>query len=152
MLVPHLLKIYFGLGWPSSVLEIVSSQRLKTSLCQKLKFSHLCNMMVQTWYFKLKLFNLSEFILWNIQGVRLQSLEVPISDKWEFEMNLQSLIFVDNLILEKVSSWILDILKSFLKLLFKSFCGSFINEKYIALKQPELSTDGEGGGQSIIQP
>ena len=30
MLVPHLLKIYFGLGWPSSVLEIVSSQRLKT--------------------------------------------------------------------------------------------------------------------------
>ena len=26
MLVPHLLKIYFGLGWPSSVLEIVSSQ------------------------------------------------------------------------------------------------------------------------------
>ncbi len=29
MLVPHLLKIYFGLGWPSSVLEIVSSQRLK---------------------------------------------------------------------------------------------------------------------------
>ena len=27
MLVPHLLKIYFGLGWPSSVLEIVSSQR-----------------------------------------------------------------------------------------------------------------------------
>ena len=24
MLVPHLLKIYFGLGWPSSVLEIVS--------------------------------------------------------------------------------------------------------------------------------
>ena len=31
MLVPHLLKIYFGLGWPSSVLEIVSSQRLKTN-------------------------------------------------------------------------------------------------------------------------
>ena len=30
MLVPHLLKIYFGLGWPLSVLEIVSSQRLKT--------------------------------------------------------------------------------------------------------------------------
>ena len=29
MLVPHLLKIYFGLGWPSSVLAIVSSQRLK---------------------------------------------------------------------------------------------------------------------------
>ena len=28
MLGPHLLKIYFGLGWPSSVLEIVSSQRL----------------------------------------------------------------------------------------------------------------------------
>ena len=27
MLVPHLLKIYFGLGSPSSVLEIVSSQR-----------------------------------------------------------------------------------------------------------------------------
>ena len=26
-----LLKIYFGLGWPSSVLEIVSSQRLKTN-------------------------------------------------------------------------------------------------------------------------
>ena len=24
MLVPHLLKIYFGLGWPSSVLEIAS--------------------------------------------------------------------------------------------------------------------------------
>ena len=24
MLVPYLLKIYFGLGWPSSVLEIVS--------------------------------------------------------------------------------------------------------------------------------
>ena len=32
MLVPHLLKIYFGLGWPSSVLEIVSSQRLKTNV------------------------------------------------------------------------------------------------------------------------
>ena len=31
MLVPHLLKIYFGLGLPSSVLEIVSSQRLKTN-------------------------------------------------------------------------------------------------------------------------
>ena len=31
MLVPHLLKIYFGLGWPTSVLEIVSSQRLKTN-------------------------------------------------------------------------------------------------------------------------
>ena len=31
MLVPHLLKIYLGLGWPSSVLEIVSSQRLKTN-------------------------------------------------------------------------------------------------------------------------
>ena len=29
MLVPHLLKIYFGLGWPASVLHIVSSQRLK---------------------------------------------------------------------------------------------------------------------------
>ena len=29
MLVPHLLKIYFGLGW---LLEIVSSQRLKTKL------------------------------------------------------------------------------------------------------------------------
>ena len=33
MLVPHLLKIYFGLGWPSSVLEIVSSQRLKQTVC-----------------------------------------------------------------------------------------------------------------------
>ena len=31
MLVPHLLKIYFGLGLPSSVFEIVSSQRLKTN-------------------------------------------------------------------------------------------------------------------------
>ena len=31
VLVPHLMKIYFGLGWPSSVLEIVSSQRLKTA-------------------------------------------------------------------------------------------------------------------------
>ena len=31
MLVPHLLKIYFGLGWPLSVLEIVSLQRLKTN-------------------------------------------------------------------------------------------------------------------------
>ena len=31
MLVPHLLKIYLGLRWPSSVLEIVSSQRLKTN-------------------------------------------------------------------------------------------------------------------------
>ena len=35
MLVPHLLKIYFGLGWPSSALEIVSSQRLITN-----KFNH----------------------------------------------------------------------------------------------------------------
>ena len=35
MLVPHLLKIYFGLGWPSSVLEIVSSQRLKTNWKKK---------------------------------------------------------------------------------------------------------------------
>ena len=26
------IEIYFGLGWPSSVLEIVSSQRLKTKL------------------------------------------------------------------------------------------------------------------------
>ena len=29
MLVPHLLKIYFGLGWPSSVLEIVSVTKVK---------------------------------------------------------------------------------------------------------------------------
>ena len=28
MLVPHLLKIYFGLGWPSSVLEIVSVRKI----------------------------------------------------------------------------------------------------------------------------
>ena len=37
MLVPHLLKICFGLGWPSSVLEIVSSQRLKTKISIELK-------------------------------------------------------------------------------------------------------------------
>jgi len=30
MLVPHLLKIYFGLGWPSSVLKIVSVTNIKT--------------------------------------------------------------------------------------------------------------------------
>ena len=35
MLVPHLLKIYFGLGWPSSVLEIVSSQRLKKKIWEQ---------------------------------------------------------------------------------------------------------------------
>ena len=29
MLVPHFLKIYFGLGWPSSVLEIVSVTKIK---------------------------------------------------------------------------------------------------------------------------
>ena len=29
MLVPHLFKIYFGLGWPSSVLEIVSVTKIK---------------------------------------------------------------------------------------------------------------------------
>ena len=29
MLVPHLLKIYSGLGWPSSVLEIVSVTKIK---------------------------------------------------------------------------------------------------------------------------
>ena len=38
MLVPHLLKIYFGLGWPSSVLEIVSSRRLKTVHNGSLRF------------------------------------------------------------------------------------------------------------------
>ena len=36
MLVPHLLKMYFGLGWPSLVLEIVSSQRLKTNVYPRL--------------------------------------------------------------------------------------------------------------------
>ena len=29
MLVPHLLKIYSGLGWPLSVLEIVSVTKIK---------------------------------------------------------------------------------------------------------------------------
>ena len=29
MLVPHLLKIYFGLGWPTPVLEIVSVTKIK---------------------------------------------------------------------------------------------------------------------------
>ena len=29
MLVPHLLKMYFGLGWPSSVLKIVSVTKVK---------------------------------------------------------------------------------------------------------------------------
>jgi len=29
MLVPHLLKIYFGLGWHLSVLEIVSVTKIK---------------------------------------------------------------------------------------------------------------------------
>jgi len=38
MVVPHLLKIYFGLGWPSSVLEIVSSQRLKRECCNSWLF------------------------------------------------------------------------------------------------------------------
>ena len=56
MFVPHLLKIYFGLGWPSSVLEIVSVTKIKTLyngncpdvLClskDKINFS---------WYFLLK--------------------------------------------------------------------------------------------------
>ena len=32
VLVPHLLKIYFGLGWPSSVLEIVSVTKIIISV------------------------------------------------------------------------------------------------------------------------
>ena len=32
MLVPHLLKIYFGLGWPSSVLEIVSVTNIEKTI------------------------------------------------------------------------------------------------------------------------
>ena len=32
MLVPHLMKIYFGLGWPSSVLEVVSVTKIKKKI------------------------------------------------------------------------------------------------------------------------
>ncbi len=32
MLVPHLLKIYFDLGWSSSVLEIVSVTKIKNKI------------------------------------------------------------------------------------------------------------------------
>jgi len=40
MLVPHLLKIYFGLGWPSSVLEIVSVTILEIVSVTKVKNKH----------------------------------------------------------------------------------------------------------------
>ena len=33
--VPHLLKIYFGLGWTSSVLEIVSVMKIKNKLIEQ---------------------------------------------------------------------------------------------------------------------
>ena len=66
MLVPHLLKIYFGLGLPSSVLEIVSSQRLKARIFElgqpcgprlhctpNLQLQKRQTCVVNLWYFKL---------------------------------------------------------------------------------------------------